>query len=215
MTEDHRTPFRDAQIDRRSARHVPLTEQTQNPSYRLAFADDDFLCRDELRPVRLQLELLKPQLMLDEHHIESTVVLFGGAVIASLFAVQQELNVFRSPTEIVEQGFETGKRFRIGGLVEEGTVHEEGLLTEFRVTDMSNSVSVSYTGIKPNMFREGQGVVAEGRLNPKGVFIADEVLAKHDEKYMPKEVADALKEQGEWRPDDTLIDDSVTEEAPY
>ncbi|WP_109465336.1 LOG family protein [Albibacillus kandeliae] len=81
MTEDHRTPFRDAQIDRRSARHVPLTEQTQNPSYRLAFADDDFLCRDELRPVRLQLELLKPQLMLDEHHIESTVVLFGGARI--------------------------------------------------------------------------------------------------------------------------------------
>mgnify|MGYP000073364161 CR=1 FL=1 len=127
------------------------------------------------------------------------VVLFGGAVIASLFAVQQELNVFRSPTEIVEQGFETGKRFRIGGLVEEGTVHEEGLLTEFRVTDMSNSVSVSYTGIKPNMFREGQGVVAEGRLNPKGVFIADEVLAKHDENYMPPEVVEALKKSGQWQ----------------
>ncbi|MCG8573497.1 MAG: cytochrome c maturation protein CcmE [Flavobacteriales bacterium] len=127
------------------------------------------------------------------------VLLIGGAVIAGLFAVQQELNVFRSPTEIVEQGFETGKRFRIGGLVEEGTVREEGLLTEFRVTDMTNSVAVTYTGIKPNMFREGQGVVAQGRLNATGVFVAEEVLAKHDENYMPPEVVEALKKSGQWQ----------------
>jgi hypothetical protein len=81
MNDDHRSPFRDAHSDRATATHVPDTPQTRAPAYRLAFADDDFLCRDELRPVRLQLELLKPALMLDENHIESTVVLFGGARI--------------------------------------------------------------------------------------------------------------------------------------
>ena len=81
MREDRLSPFRDAHSDRDTATHVPDTPQTRAPAYRLAFADEDFLCRDELRPVRLQLELLKPQLMLDEHKIESTVVLFGGARI--------------------------------------------------------------------------------------------------------------------------------------
>lgn len=81
MKDDRRSPFRDAHTDRDTAEHVPVTPQTQSPSYRLAFADDDFLCRDELRPVRLQLELLKFQMLLDEHKIDSTVVLFGGARI--------------------------------------------------------------------------------------------------------------------------------------
>lgn len=81
MKDDHRTPFRDAQTDRSSAKDVPDTPQTRAPAYRLAFADDEFLCRDELRPVRLQLELLKPQMMLDEHGVESTIVMFGGARI--------------------------------------------------------------------------------------------------------------------------------------
>lgn len=81
MTDDHRTPFRDAQTDRSSAQEVPDTPQTRAPEYRLAFADDDFLCRDELRPVRLQLELLKPQMLQDERGIESTIVMFGGARI--------------------------------------------------------------------------------------------------------------------------------------
>ena len=81
MKDDRRSPFRDAHTDRDTAEHVPVTPQTQSPSYRLAFADDDFLCREELRPVRLQLELLKFQMLLDEHQIESTVVLFGGARI--------------------------------------------------------------------------------------------------------------------------------------
>ncbi|SFT35465.1 LOG family protein [Sedimentitalea nanhaiensis] len=81
MKEDRPSPFRDAHLDRDTAEHVPSTPQTRSPAYRLAFADDDFLCRDELRPVRLQLELLKPQMMLDEQGIESTIVMFGGARI--------------------------------------------------------------------------------------------------------------------------------------
>ncbi len=81
MKEDRQSPFRDAHLDRNAAEHVPDTPQTRAPAYRLAFADDDFLCRDELRPVRLQLELLKPQMLLDESRIESTIVLFGGARI--------------------------------------------------------------------------------------------------------------------------------------
>ncbi|MFY0594984.1 MAG: TIGR00730 family Rossman fold protein [Cognatishimia sp.] len=81
MKDDHRTPFRDAHSDRSSAQEVPDTPQTRAPAYRLAFADEDFLCREELRPVRLQLELLKPQMLLDEHGIESTIVMFGGARI--------------------------------------------------------------------------------------------------------------------------------------
>lgn len=81
MKDQRNSPFRDAGLDRSTASHVPDTAQTRSPAYRLAFADDDFLCREELRPVRLQLELLKPQLMLDEHQIESTIVLFGGARI--------------------------------------------------------------------------------------------------------------------------------------
>ena len=81
MKDQRNSPFRDAGLDRSTASHVPDTAQTRSPAYRLAFADEDFLCREELRPVRLQLELLKPQLMLDEHQIESTIVLFGGARI--------------------------------------------------------------------------------------------------------------------------------------
>ncbi|WP_424987977.1 TIGR00730 family Rossman fold protein [Microbulbifer sp. S227A] len=81
MNDDRQSPFRDAHLDRDTAEHVPDTPQTRSPAYRLAFADDDFLCRDELRPVRLQLELLKPELMLNEHGIESTIVMFGGARI--------------------------------------------------------------------------------------------------------------------------------------
>ena len=81
MKDDRRSPFRDAHTDRDTVEHVPVTPQTQSPAYRLAFADDDFLCREELRPVRLQLELLKFQMLLDEHQIDSTIVLFGGARI--------------------------------------------------------------------------------------------------------------------------------------
>jgi cytochrome c-type biogenesis protein CcmE len=90
------------------------------------------------------------------------------------------------------------KRFRLGGLVEQGSVKKDGLVTDFIVTDLRNSIAVRYTGILPDLFREGQGVVANGRLDAQGRFIASEVLAKHDENYMPPEVADALKKSGQW-----------------
>ena len=88
---------------------------------------------------------------------------------------------------------------RIGGLVEQGSVMKGGKTVTFRVTDTAAVVAVTYTGILPDLFREGQGVVAEGRLDNEGVFQATEILAKHDENYMPKEVADAIKQSGQWR----------------
>ena len=94
---------------------------------------------------------------------------------------------------------ETGKRFRIGGLVKQGSLVREGLTARFEVTDGGASFPVIYRGLLPDLFREQQGVVAEGAFDAAGTFRADTVLAKHDERYMPKEVADALKKQGVWR----------------
>lgn len=125
----------------------------------------------------------------------------GGAVSASLFALNDELDVFRSPTQVAEDGFDTGKRFRIGGLVEDGSIAKDGIVTTFKVTDGDHAVTVSYNKILPDLFREGQGVIALGQLNPKGQFVAQEVLAKHDENYMPPEVADALKKSGHFKPE--------------
>lgn len=88
---------------------------------------------------------------------------------------------------------------RLGGLVEDGSVTKNGTTTIFAITDGNATVKVAYTGILPDLFREGQGVVTEGALQPDGMFVADTVLAKHDENYMPREVADALKEQGLWQ----------------
>ena len=96
-----------------------------------------------------------------------------------------------------------GRALRLGGLVEEGSVErgEDGLTVQFRVTDLAEAVPVTYKGILPDLFREGQGVVVQGSLNGSGVFQADEVLAKHDETYMPPEVAEALKASGQWKGD--------------
>lgn len=129
------------------------------------------------------------------------VLFVGGAVAASLFALNDELDVFRSPTQVVEEGFDEGKRFRIGGLVEEGSIGKAGIITTFRVTDGDNAVAISYNKILPDLFREGQGVIALGQLNGQGEFVAQEVLAKHDENYMPPEVADALKKSGHFKPE--------------
>jgi cytochrome c-type biogenesis protein CcmE len=99
----------------------------------------------------------------------------------------------------VAEGKVTGhQRVRIGGLVETGSVVKDGQNVSFSVTDMNNSLKVKYTGLLPDLFREGQGIVAEGKMD-QGVFVASEVLAKHDENYMPKEVADALKKSGHWQ----------------
>jgi cytochrome c-type biogenesis protein CcmE len=109
---------------------------------------------------------------------------------------------FNSPTDLVEKHVKPGIRVRIGGLVEQGSVSRgDRLIVRFVVTDGKSTVPVIYQGLLPDLFREGQGVVAEGALDGNGTFRADSVLAKHDESYMPKEVADALKKQGHWKED--------------
>jgi cytochrome c-type biogenesis protein CcmE len=124
------------------------------------------------------------------------------AVGLVLSALKQSIVFFNSPTELVEKHIKPGTRMRIGGLVKEGSIWRgEGLAVRFEVTDGKRSVPVAYQGLLPDLFREGQGVVAEGALDPDGMFRADNVLAKHDERYMPKEVADALKKQGHWKDD--------------
>ena len=126
----------------------------------------------------------------------------GLAAALVLFALRDSIVFFNSPTDVVEKHVAPGSRIRLGGLVKEGTLKRgDNLQVSFEVTDGNKSVPVSYTGILPDLFREGQGVVTEGTLNTAGTFKADSVLAKHDETYMPKEVADALKKQGHWKAD--------------
>ena len=123
----------------------------------------------------------------------------GAAVALVLTAMRDDIVFFFSPSEIVSGKVSVeGRRIRLGGLVENGSVEKNGPVIRFRVTDGAETVSVVYTGLLPDLFREGQGVVTEGRMTPEGVFEAQEVLAKHDENYMPKEVADALKDSGHW-----------------
>jgi cytochrome c-type biogenesis protein CcmE len=107
---------------------------------------------------------------------------------------------FRTPTELVTQPPKADQRLRLGGLVEPGSVTRAGTTVAFKVTDGQNAIPVTYTGMLPDLFREGQGVVAEGKLEA-GTFRAATVLAKHDEKYMPPEVAEALKRTGHWQPE--------------
>ncbi len=127
------------------------------------------------------------------------MVLLSGAVALVLTALQENISYFYSPSDIGTAPRE--RSIRLGGLVEEGSVKRlaDGVTVEFRVTDLAESVPVTYKGLLPDLFREGQGVVTEGMLGPDGVFVAREVLAKHDETYMPPEVADALKKSGQWR----------------
>jgi cytochrome c-type biogenesis protein CcmE len=123
----------------------------------------------------------------------------GAGTALVLTAFQDNIVFFRSPTEIAEGKVAPAQRFRIGGLVQKDSVVKQGENVSFAVTDMSNTVKVSYTGILPDLFREGQGIIAEGQIGTDGVFVASEVLAKHDENYMPREVADALKKSGHWQ----------------
>ncbi len=131
----------------------------------------------------------------------------ASAAVLVLNAFEDSIVFFHSPTDVVEAKSPTKSRFRLGGLVEEGSVARLGggsgdahsVTMSFRVTDLANSVEVHFTGILPDLFREGQGVVTEGQLDASGVFQATEVLAKHDETYMPPEVADALKVSGQWQ----------------
>src|SRR3977135_294170 len=127
----------------------------------------------------------------------------AGAAALVLNAMRDSIVFFSTPSMVAEKQIATGKRFRLGGLVQPGSlVRGDNLAVSFQVADGSAVLPVSYKGILPDLFREGQGVVAEGALDVSGVFKADTVLAKHDEKYMPKEVADALKQQGLWKEGD-------------
>ncbi len=127
--------------------------------------------------------------------------LLGGATAMVLAAFSDNLVFFYSPSDLAAKDIGPGRRIRIGGLVERHSlVHEaDGHSVAFRVTDGKTNMLVDYDGILPDLFREGQGVVAEGRLRPDGVFAASSVLAKHDEKYMPPEVVEALKKAGRWQ----------------
>jgi cytochrome c-type biogenesis protein CcmE len=123
----------------------------------------------------------------------------GAATALVLSALSDNLVFFYSPTQMAEKHPGPERRLRIGGLVEEGSVKKDGQEVRFMVTDLKKTVPVVYRGLLPDLFREGQGVIAEGTLGADGVFTAREVLAKHDEKYMPPEVAKALKESGRWQ----------------
>ena len=128
----------------------------------------------------------------------------GSATALTLSALRDSLVFFLAPSDLATKAPAPGRTFRLGGLVEQGSVQrssEQGHpVASFRVSDGAASVAVTYIGILPDLFREGQGVVALGALQPNGSFRASEVLAKHDETYMPKEVADALKKSGHWNP---------------
>ncbi|QLF94550.1 cytochrome c maturation protein CcmE [Pseudomonas sp. ABC1] len=120
------------------------------------------------------------------------------AVALALTALQQNINLFYTPTQIAHGEAPVGTRIRAGGLVEEGSLKRssDSLTVDFRVTDGAASVGIRYQGILPDLFREGQGIVALGRVDEQGVLVADEVLAKHDENYMPPEVMQALEKSG-------------------
>ncbi|HLH95989.1 MAG TPA: cytochrome c maturation protein CcmE [Xanthobacteraceae bacterium] len=132
--------------------------------------------------------------------IGSALGVLAIAVALVLSALKDSIVFFNSPTDVVEKHVAPGSRIRLGGLVKPGSVvHGDDLAVHFDVTDGENTIPVAYQGILPDLFREGQGVVTEGVIEPTGAFKADSVLAKHDEKYMPKEVADALKRSGHWQ----------------
>ena len=134
-----------------------------------------------------------------------TTILGGLAVLGlaagiALYALSDAIVFFYTPSEVAAKQVQPGQRIRLGGLVENGSlVRGTDANISFIVTDMTKTLPVTYRGQLPDLFREGQGVVAEGSLDATGTFMADTVLAKHDETYMPKDVADRLKEQGVWR----------------
>jgi cytochrome c-type biogenesis protein CcmE len=132
------------------------------------------------------------------------MAVLGVAAFLVLSALQDSIVFFYSPSDIETKGVEPGRRIRIGGLVAEGSVKkDEGAKVSFDISDGARTVKVSYHGLLPDLFREGQGIVAEGRLDSPGQLTADTVLAKHDEKYMPPEVAESLKKTGAWRGNET------------
>lgn len=125
--------------------------------------------------------------------------MLGVTAFIALTALEDNLVYFKTPTDIAESSTMPVGKIRIGGLVAEDSLIRAGLENRFVVTDLQNRINVSFEGVLPDLFREGQGVVAEGQFKTADTFVADTVLAKHDENYMPREVADALKETGVWQ----------------
>ncbi len=128
------------------------------------------------------------------------LLMLAGIALAVTFALKafnENLMYFFSTSDVAEGKAPEGTLFRLGGMVVKGSVERpgDGMTVRFKLTDYAKQVTVEYTGILPDLFREGQGIVAKGRLNKQGVFVAEEVLAKHDENYMPPEVADSLKQE--------------------
>ncbi|MEC7299713.1 MAG: cytochrome c maturation protein CcmE [Pseudomonadota bacterium] len=141
-----------------------------------------------------------------QRRIQIIVLAFVALAVATGlvgYAMKDGINFFRSPTQVAEAPPPPSETFRLGGLVEEGSlIRGQGEAITFAVTDGNATIPVRFTGILPDLFAENQGMIGTGRFID-GTFVADEILAKHDESYMPKEVVDALKEQGEWKPEAT------------
>lgn len=131
--------------------------------------------------------------------IAGLAVVVAVATTLILVALQDQIVFFYSPSDLQEKAVAAGTPIRLGGLVKEGSIVQQGEINDFIVTDGGAEMPVRYVGILPDLFRDGQGVVAEGAIGGNGVFTASNVLAKHDENYMPKEVVEALKERGEWQ----------------
>ena len=131
--------------------------------------------------------------------IFGALCLLGAAVGLVAFAFRDNLVFFLTPSDVIAGKAKGAKKLRIGGMVENGTFkrHEDGLTVSFEVTDFSHSIPVSYKGLLPNLFKEGQGVIAEGKFDEQGQFRANTILAKHDEKYVPKEIRDTMKKKAE------------------
>ncbi|MBE0581813.1 MAG: cytochrome c maturation protein CcmE [Devosia sp.] len=133
--------------------------------------------------------------------IAGLAVVIALATTLVLVALRDQIVFFYSPSDVIARQVPAGTPIRLGGLVKDGSWVRDGQDNSFVVTDNVNEITARYTGILPDLFREGQGVVAEGSLGPDGQFMATNVLAKHDENYVPKEVVEALKASGEWRPE--------------
>jgi cytochrome c-type biogenesis protein CcmE len=143
------------------------------------------------------------------------MALLAAATALVLTAFSNNLVFFYSPTELKRMAVKPGAEVRIGGLVELKSVKHHGRHVDFRVTDGKNDIPVAYTGVLPDLFREGQGVVVQGRLQPDGLFAASTVLAKHDERYMPREVVAELKKTGHWKESADMPDMTAARPLPH
>jgi cytochrome c-type biogenesis protein CcmE len=126
--------------------------------------------------------------------IVGALIAVGLAVVLILNALNSNIALYVTPSDVAAGKSPTGQAFRIGGMVKDGSIRRDGLTVHFVITDMVKDIPVAYTGILPDLFKEGKGAVIQGRLNPNGQFIASEVLAKHDENYMPPEAKHALEQ---------------------